>query len=100
MYLDLQSIFFSKGKKRSLLYFRTRKAPNSVPRTHRSEHRSLRSKAEGQEVDRAKWKHEKRASLAFTCHSEAFSVKNLKNPALILKLGMPNLSHKTCFIEV
>lgn len=61
MYLDLQSIFFQKEKEVIAIYFRTRKAPNSVPRTHRGEHKSPRSKAEGQgEVDRAKWKHEKR----------------------------------------
>ena len=60
MYLDLQSIFFQEEQQVIAIYFRTRKAPKSMQRTHRGEHKSLRSKTEVQaEVDRAKLKYEK-----------------------------------------
>lgn len=73
MYLDLQSIFLQKEKEVIAIYLRTRKAPDSVPRTHRGEHESPRSEAEVQaDMDRARLKYGKRAFPGFTYHSEAF----------------------------
>lgn len=77
MYLDLQSIFLQKEKEVIAIYLRTRKAPDSVPRTHRGEHESPRSEAEVQaDVDRARLKF----SLASPI-TQRPSVKNLKNLA-------------------